>query len=130
MDEKSTPSAGTSEPARPAIWAGPLARSGQLDDPNPNPEPVYSRWEGGPLSFGPWGRVGLTVLIVAVAVVGFGLFALRQRQLNDRMQLLALLDQPGHVPGRVEDLLAGVSQTEQPSKLVGVACLRRCLEHP
>jgi len=73
MDEKSAPPAATSEP--PAIWAGPLARSGQLDDPNPNPKPVYSRWEGGPLSFGPWGRVGLTVLIVAGAFVGFGLFA-------------------------------------------------------
>jgi hypothetical protein len=73
MDETSTPPSPPPEP--PPIWAGPLARSGHLQDPNPNPEPVYSRWEGGPLSFGPAGRIALTVLIVIGAFVGSGLFA-------------------------------------------------------
>ena len=75
MDEASPPPSPAPEPAPPPIWAGPLARSGQLEDPNPNPKPVYSRWEGGPLSFGPRGRIALTVLIVAGAFMGFGLFA-------------------------------------------------------
>ena len=69
MDEASPPPAPVPEPAPPPIWAGPLARSGQLEDPKPNPKPVYSRWEGGPLSFGPWGRIALTVLIVASLVI-------------------------------------------------------------
>ena len=75
MDEASPPPAPVPEPAPPPIWAGPLARSGQLEDPKPNPKPVYSRWEGGPLSFGPWGRIALTVLIVVGAFIGFGLCA-------------------------------------------------------
>jgi hypothetical protein len=75
MDEASPPPSPDPELAAPPIWAGPLARSGQLQDPNPNPKPVYSRWEGGPLSFGPRGRIALTVLIVVGAFIGFGLFA-------------------------------------------------------
>ena len=59
MDEASPPPPPVPEPAPPPIWAGPLARSGQLEDPKPNPKPVYSRWEGGPLSFGPRGRIAL-----------------------------------------------------------------------
>jgi hypothetical protein len=75
MDETSTPPAPPPEPNSPTIWSGPLARSGHVRDPNPNPEPVYSRWEGGPLSFGPAGRIALTILIILGAFIGSGLFA-------------------------------------------------------
>src|SRR5437870_13022025 len=62
------------QPTPRPIWPA-LARSGQLEDPKPNPKPVYSRWGGGPLSCGRWGRIALTVLIVVGAFIGFGLFA-------------------------------------------------------
>ena len=29
--------------------------------PSPTRTPTYSRWRGGPTSFGPWGRVGFTL---------------------------------------------------------------------
>lgn len=75
MDDHPPAPANPAPPSSPTIWAGPLARSGLSQDPNPNAEPVYSRWEGGPLSFGPGGRIALTVLIVVGAFIGSGLFA-------------------------------------------------------
>lgn len=37
----------------------------------PAPPPAYSRLRAGPFSFGPWGRVGMTLLILAILYVPY-----------------------------------------------------------
>jgi hypothetical protein len=50
-------------------WAGPLALGKPQEDPDPNPPPIYSRWEAGTTTFGPRGRIALTALILLSAVL-------------------------------------------------------------
>ena len=46
---------------------------------------------------------------------GGDLFGLLERHLDHRVELLALLDQPRHVAGGVEDELARVAQAQEPT---------------
>ncbi len=44
-----------------------------LENPKDLKEPVMSRWRGGPNSFGPFGRVILTLLLAIAIAIGFPL---------------------------------------------------------
>jgi hypothetical protein len=54
----------------PPVWAGPLARSGPWIDPDPGPEPVYSRWQAGETTFGPVGRIVATLVLLILVLLG------------------------------------------------------------
>jgi hypothetical protein len=68
------PAAASETTVRGAIM-GQLA-SEAIESAEPDPAPVYSRWRGGPTSFGPATKVILTALVVALGWVVYKSFAL------------------------------------------------------
>jgi hypothetical protein len=69
-----TPAVASEATLRGALM-GQLA-GGAVEPSEPDPTPVYSRWRGGPTSFGPATKVILTVLVVALGWVVYKSFAL------------------------------------------------------
>ncbi len=64
------------DPPAPAATSDPAATAPPLSTRMPAPRgpahvPTYSRWRGGPTSFGPAGRIVLSVLAILLGIVGY-----------------------------------------------------------
>jgi hypothetical protein len=57
----------------PAETARPLWVRSNVGQPEAKTEPAFSRWRGGATSFGPVGRILLTLGVIAMLIVGYPL---------------------------------------------------------